>query len=713
MKTLILLIFILVTSTGVVFGAFQSEDPPPGTFLVQVQDFYTEGDTISITFETPDTLNVYALEADVLFEPEWLTYQGGTALSPHEDALFIADPRGPNHIGVGFTRTSRTDSSWTGSVFTLNFVANEVVDSTLTTVRFWNITGYDNLGNQVDLHPMDPVSFTIVNASSGSGDGGSGDGGGGDGGGGGNDGYDPDNDPEIVVDATFHWQIILQYTFNFENTTPTRSLYSNRQKLFHLENGGYTYVDGLYGVKLLRSTGWNGATDKSKYWHTSVNTQHMDSVRVRWLQYGSMSGPRDFQLEYMVDGINWVEVPGGGYSINDSSAPANSTYQIKLPVDAAQRENVGLRWVMATETRIDTSGAEISSQGVNVMGSISIQGVAEDSTHFVQRLGDTNNDGKTDHTDVLPIGMYWRSGGMFMKYPPTPGWIRVSRQRWFPQEAMYADTDVDGVINQSDLTLVGRYYGYTTLVERAGPEEFTLLKVDQESSKQHFRVSLDTPKLITGLSGSIKVPGLSPDEYRISVTSPIPDLLTAEAGALDVLDGVRLLNWSKKLDDGYAFAWVDRSVFNMNRKSVVSHLFDVEIERLDGKSFENDLELSGISIVEAGIHLKTNTQINVKSLNPRGPDDGSQLPSEFDLLPAYPNPFNPTTTVSWTLPEDMAVRLTLVDMLGREVMVLAQGEQQAGIHRLQLNGNMLASGFYLLRLEGNGMQRVRKIALVK
>src|SRR5690606_33101994 len=149
----------------------------------------------------------------------------------------------------------------------------------------------------------------------------------------------------------------------------------------------------------------------------------------------------------------------------------------------------------------------------------------------------------------------------------------------------------------------------------------------------------------------------------------VPDLLTAEAGALEVLDGVRLLDWSKKLVDGYAFAWVDRSVFNMNRKSVVNHLFDVEIERLDGQPIEKDLELSGISIVEAGIHLTTNAPIKGESLNPRGPDAGNQLPTEFDLLPAYPNPFNPTTTVSWTLPENMIVKLTLVDMLGREVLI--------------------------------------------
>lgn len=705
MKTLILLIFILITSTGVVFGAFQGEDPPPGTFLVQVQEFYTEGDTISITFETPDTLNVYALEADVLFEPEWLTYQNGTTLSPHNDALFIADPRGPNHIGVGFTRTSRTDSSWTGSVFTLSFVANEVVDSTLTTVRFWNILGYDNLGNPVELNLMDPVSFTIVNAAD--------DGGGDDGGDGSNDGFDPDNDPEIVIDNDNLKHIVLQYVFKFENPTPQRSVYSNRQQLFHLEGGDYTYSDAFNGTKVMRSNGWAGALDKSKYWHTSVNTTHMDTLTLRWFQYGTPSGPRDFYVEYRMDDVNWIKVPGSDYSINDSSSPSNSTYIIDMPQETTQKENVDVRWVMASPTRIDSAESAISSSGVNAMGAISIQGIPEDKTYFVQRLGDTNNDGKTDHTDILPIGMYWRSGGTYFRIPVPSGWVRVSRQRWFPQEAMYADTDADGIVSQSDLKRVGLYYGYTTLAERAGPDEFTLLKSDSKLSKQKFRVSLKQPTMVTGISGEIKVPGMDPDEYRISVTSPVPDLLTAEAGALEVLDGVRLLDWSKKLDDGYAFAWVDRSVFNMNRKSVVSHLFDVEIERLDGQPIENDLELSGISIVEAGIHLKTNAPIKVESLNPRGPDDGNQLPTEFDLLPAYPNPFNPTTTVSWTLPENMIVKLTLVDMLGREVLILAQGEQQAGYHTLQLNANMLASGFYLLRLQGNGMQRIRKVALVK
>ena len=713
---MILLIFILITSTGVIFGAFQSEDPPPRTFQVYVQEFYSEGDVIAITFETPDTLNIYALEADVLFDPKWLTYQGGTTLSPHEDAMFIAEARGPNHIGVGFTRTSRTDSSWTGSVFTLTFLAKEVVDSTLTSIRFLNILGYDNLGNSLAVNAMNPVSFTIINASTGDGDdSGSGDGGSDDDGNdtGGSGGFDPNTDPEILVDASYLWQVVVQYTFKFENTTPVRSNFANRHRLFSLEKGDFTYVDGTYGVKLLRSTGWNGASDKSKYWHTSVNTQHQDSVRLRWQQYGSLSGPRDFYVEYRLDGVNWIKVPNSDYSINDSSTPANSTYILNLPSELAQKEQVDFRWVMASEVRIDSSGAAIASQGTNIMGGISVQGIAEDNTFYVQRLGDTNNDGKTDHSDILPIGMFWRSAGTFMKYPPPSGWIRVSRQRWFPQEAMYADTDGDGVVSQSDLARVGRYYGYTTLSERAGPDSFTLMKSDGLSSKQKFRVSLAKPTLITGLSGQITVPGMDPDTYRLRVTSPIPDLLTEEAGDLEVLDGVRLLDWSKKMVDGYAFAWVDRSIFSMNRKTVVSHLLDIEIERLDGQPIENTLELSGISIVEAGIHLKTNAPIKVEQLHQRGNDDGTQLPGEFDLLPAYPNPFNPSTTVTWTLPESMSVRLSLVDMLGREVMVLAQGEQQAGYHRMQLDASRLASGFYLLRLQGAGMQRIQKIALVK
>lgn len=75
------------------------------------------------------------------------------------------------------------------------------------------------------------------------------------------------------------------------------------------------------------------------------------------------------------------------------------------------------------------------------------------------------------------------------------------------------------------------------------------------------------------------------------------------------------------------------------------------------------------------------------------------LPTEFALLGNYPNPFNPTTSIQFDLPETAEVSLVVVDMLGRNVMTIPAQTMQAGAKRsIQVNASNLASGMYLYRL---------------
>jgi hypothetical protein len=89
------------------------------------------------------------------------------------------------------------------------------------------------------------------------------------------------------------------------------------------------------------------------------------------------------------------------------------------------------------------------------------------------------------------------------------------------------------------------------------------------------------------------------------------------------------------------------------------------------------------------------------------------LPRVARLGEVWPNPFNPETRVTFHLPGMMPVRLSLVDLLGREVRVLENGLLPAGSHerRLLLDGE--AAGCYFLRLQTAEHQEVRKLLLVK
>lgn len=76
-----------------------------------------------------------------------------------------------------------------------------------------------------------------------------------------------------------------------------------------------------------------------------------------------------------------------------------------------------------------------------------------------------------------------------------------------------------------------------------------------------------------------------------------------------------------------------------------------------------------------------------------------QLPDHFALQQNYPNPFNPTTHIGFSLSETAPVRLTVYDMLGREVDRLVEGVLDAGFHEVSFEGEHLPSGFYIYRLE--------------
>jgi hypothetical protein len=90
------------------------------------------------------------------------------------------------------------------------------------------------------------------------------------------------------------------------------------------------------------------------------------------------------------------------------------------------------------------------------------------------------------------------------------------------------------------------------------------------------------------------------------------------------------------------------------------------------------------------------------------------LPKEALLHPNYPNPFNPSTTLSFTLPEAAVVRLSVADMLGRRQAVLIDGVLlPAGTHRRIFTSTVLPSGMYLYRLETPTASYSRKMLLLR
>lgn len=94
-------------------------------------------------------------------------------------------------------------------------------------------------------------------------------------------------------------------------------------------------------------------------------------------------------------------------------------------------------------------------------------------------------------------------------------------------------------------------------------------------------------------------------------------------------------------------------------------------------------------------------------------DYGNILPDKYVLFDAYPNPFNPTTTLSYSLPKTSHVTLAVFDILGKEVETLVEGKKDKGQYQVQFNANQLASGVYFYRLSINNVVLVKKMLLLR
>ncbi len=96
-----------------------------------------------------------------------------------------------------------------------------------------------------------------------------------------------------------------------------------------------------------------------------------------------------------------------------------------------------------------------------------------------------------------------------------------------------------------------------------------------------------------------------------------------------------------------------------------------------------------------------------------GVAEQTSQPLAYALSQNFPNPFNPSTLIGYLLPGAGPVRLTVYDILGREVATLVDGIQQPGPHEARFDGGGLSSGVYLYRLQTAGFVQQKKMILQK
>jgi hypothetical protein len=93
--------------------------------------------------------------------------------------------------------------------------------------------------------------------------------------------------------------------------------------------------------------------------------------------------------------------------------------------------------------------------------------------------------------------------------------------------------------------------------------------------------------------------------------------------------------------------------------------------------------------------------------------DNNNLLSTFKLEQNYPNPFNPTTKISYQIPKDGFVNLSVYNMLGQKVGALVNEQQTAGLYSVVFNAGNLQSGVYAYKLQVGKFSSTNKMLLTK
>jgi hypothetical protein len=119
------------------------------------------------------------------------------------------------------------------------------------------------------------------------------------------------------------------------------------------------------------------------------------------------------------------------------------------------------------------------------------------------------------------------------------------------------------------------------------------------------------------------------------------------------------------------------------------------------------------SLVPTTLNNQIWQKLNLVLNQPTGVEETSEAPATFGLWPNYPNPFNPSTVISFQLSVNSHVTLKVFDVNGREVATLVDGEMAAGNHVVTFAPRDLAGGLYFYKLTAGKFSQTRKAVLMK
>jgi hypothetical protein len=165
---------------------------------------------------------------------------------------------------------------------------------------------------------------------------------------------------------------IVEWHFDHETPTATGGIESNLNRQISLKGASLAgYVLGFGdNSRAINSNRWNNSQDS--YWLIDFSTVGFEHLTVSSKQYGSLTGPKDFELQYSIDGTTWLTVPHSTITV-EYNWLRGQVNQLSLPEKLNNRETVFLRWLNTSEEAVGI-GYSLSTTGSNRIDDIVITG---------------------------------------------------------------------------------------------------------------------------------------------------------------------------------------------------------------------------------------------------------------------------------------------------------------------------------------------------
>jgi hypothetical protein len=132
----------------------------------------------------------------------------------------------------------------------------------------------------------------------------------------------------------------------------------------------------------------------------------------------------------------------------------------------------------------------------------------------------------------------------------------------------------------------------------------------------------------------------------------------------------------------------------------------------------NNIYSPGAAQVQNERSIRFTTESPTNYVSSLSTTDDEYFPVGFQIFPAYPNPFNPSTTISYQLPKNSDVKISIFDLLGSEVVVLSSERKSSGKYDIRWQGTdrfgkSVSSGTYFVVLEALNSRKIQKILFIK